>query len=781
MDCDCLHLIPICTGYFSYRNSAYHALSVNDCLVSMLGMPGDEIAAALSDKFPEFIDAEDAETVSLMLHKASVSGGSFREMARIRQKNGSYQWMEIRLSAELEPDGSCTLCLVLVDEEMRMERQKKLDGMFAQLLDVMNNTPGGIVVFDSVNGRTLVPSFVSQGMADLLRGTLPDIKKAYKENPYAGIHPEDREIVIRAVEEALRNLSAFRLNIRLRTIPGDYIWVSAHGTVDTAENQRNLYVAFSDTSADTEYMHIQKQILDNFSRRQYEHICFIDAMRNAFRILNATPGHDPFLSGPGDDFEGSFAAFVNSAVIPEERDELIKNAKLSSLLEKLEKSQDVELFCTQETEGGRRSYKKNWFSWIDKEAKTIALVNSDITDEFRRAEQSRDVLKASLRAAEQANSAKTDFLARMSHDIRTPLNAIIGYIEMSIEDSSLGEGVRAQLTKADTSSKFLLSLINDILNMSRIESGKLALKEESFSLTGFIGTIASIASSQCAVKNIHFISGVAPGAHNAFRGDQLKLQQILINIVGNAVKFTPENGKIELSVKEFPRGDSALVRFIVADTGCGISKNFLPHIFEPFTQDSRVLNNEIKGTGLGLAICKSLVSMMGGTISAKSEEGKGSRFIIEVPLGISDGDGVSLNGTSEDLFPAEHNFGGKRILLAEDNDLNVEIAKHVLEKVKLTVDVAGNGKQACDLFAASPEGHYSAILMDVRMPVMNGIEATERIRHMERGDRKIPVIAMSANAFDDDVRNALNVGMNAYTIKPIDVPQLYATIHRFIK
>lgn len=780
MDRDYLHLIPICTGYFSYRDSIYHALFVNDGMVSMLGKSGEELARSLSENNFDVIDPEDVETISLMFYKASVSGGSFREMARVRQKDGSYQWMELCLSAELETDSSCTLCLILIDEKMRMERQKKLDSTFTQLLDVMNNAPGGIVVFDTVNNRTLVPSFVSQGMADLLRGTLPEIKKAYKQNPYECIHPEDREKALRTVEDALRNLSAFQLNMRLRTISGEYVWTSAHGTIDTVGSDRNLYVAFSDTSADTEYMHIQKQILDNFSRRQYEHICVIDAKLNSFRVLNANPGKNPFLPESGDDFEGSMAELITKQVVPEERDGFIKSTKLASLLGMLEKSQDVELYCTLEDENGRHYYKKNWFSWIDRDAQTIAFVNTDITDEYRRAEESREVLKASLRAAEQANSAKTEFLARMSHDIRTPLNAIIGYIEMSMEETSLGDKVRAQLTKADTSSKFLLSLINDILNMSRIESGKLALKEDSFSISGFMGSIVSIASSQCAAKNIQFTSSISPGAHEAFRGDQLKLQQILINIVGNAVKFTPEDGKIDLSVEEFPRGDSALVRFTVEDTGCGISRNFLPHIFEPFTQDSRVLNNEIKGTGLGLAICKSLVSMMGGTISAESEPGNGAKFIVEVPLGISDGKAAPVDA-SDVLIPAGHDFGGKPILLAEDNELNVEIARHVLEKVNFAVDVAANGKDACDIFAASPEGHYCAILMDVRMPVMNGIEATEIIRRMDRSDRMLPIIAMSANAFEDDVRNALNGGMNAYTIKPIDVPQLYATLYRFVR
>lgn len=366
----------------------------------------------------------------------------------------------------------------------------------------------------------------------------------------------------------------------------------------------------------------------------------------------------------------------------------------------------------------------------------------------------------------------------MSHDIRTPLNAIIGYIEMSLESPAIGSDIRDYLSKAESSSKFLLSLINDILNMSRIESGQVILKEAVFRMPEFLDSITAVASSQCASKNIQYTCTSDGELRDSYTGDRLKLQQILLNVVGNAVKFTPEGGTVSLHVSREETCGMHYVRFAVRDTGCGISSDFLPQLFEPFSQEHRALDSEIHGTGLGLAICKSLISMMHGTIQVDSEPGKGSCFTIDIPLrSAEDKPPEQLSETcTEDIC----DFHGRKVLLAEDNELNMEIARHVLERVNLQVDSAENGKIACDMFAASPEGKYCAVLMDIRMPEMDGLKATRAIRAMKRRDASVPIIAMSANAFEEDIREALENGMNAYTTKPIDVQQLYRTLRRLI-
>jgi len=782
---DYLELIPASAGYFARENGIYRALYVNQALISLLGRSGDELARMLSAETLDFLHPEDAERISMTLYKAGVSGGKFREIVRVQVKDKTWKWTEITLNAEPQIGGGCVLAFLLSDVNVRMERQQRLNSTFAHLLDIMNNTPGGIVVFETLNNRISGLSFASQGMERLLRGTREEIRAAYKNDPYGCVHPDDRSNLIHTIEDALRNLSGFRMDLRLRTITDGYIWVSVSATIDNTGDQRVVYVALVDISADADYLHQQKQILDVFVRKQYEHICSIDGKHGGYRVLNSNQYTGPFLDEEGTDFEKDFTALIRKNVAQAEREQFAKLFRIKAMLDCLETNGDVEYYCTIITEEEKPRYKKVWLSWIDRETKMIALVSSDVTDEHHRAQESREALLAALQAAEQANSAKSEFLSRMSHDIRTPLNAIIGYTEMCLESDELCPQLRDYLSKADSSSKFLLSLINDILNMSRIESGKLALKEALFTLPVFLDSISAVVASQCAAKRIRYSCTVDGRTERAYIGDQLKLQQVLLNIVGNSVKFTPEGGEISLTVGTMPNSEPPQLLFTVKDTGCGISPAFLPHIFDPFAQEKQSLNSEIKGTGLGLAICRSLVSMMGGSIHVDSALGKGSMFRISLPLRAeSSGEAINSDARSAESggwAEESWNFDGQRVLVAEDNELNLEIARHVLEKANIRVDAARTGREALALFEASEKSAYAAILMDIRMPEMDGLETTRRIRNLERADAGIPIIAMSANAFEEDIREALGCGMNAYTIKPISISQLYSTLRQFIK
>lgn len=774
-----LRLIPARAGLLRFKEESWQPVFIHQSLCGLLGMKETDFAAELASSAPAFLHPEDAENFSLLFYKACISGGLFQTVIRARTASGKYRWMEINLNVELRSGGQNMLCILFSDVNTRMERQQKLDHVYSQLLGVMNNTPGGIAAFDTINNRKLIPVFVSQGLGRLLRGTEEQLSAAYKSNPYDCIHPDDRSKVVHTVEDSLRNLSGFQISMRLRTITGEYVRVSATATVDTQENQRMLYMAILDISTDAEDVYIQKQVLDLFVRSQYENICLIAGKRGAYRVLTANHVNGPFLTDHGNDFEKDMGELIRACVLPEEQEQMLARLRISSILAELEGKEDLEYFCTVETSDQKRQYKKLWLSWLDKETRTIALVSSDVTEEHNRSEENRGTLLTAMRAAEQASAAKSEFLSRMSHDIRTPLNAIIGYIKMSMEQDICPE-VRGYLSKAEASSRFLLELINDILNMSRIESGKLALRESSFNLEEFIKGISAVVSSQCSEKNIAFECHPDGSLHPVYFGDVLKIQQVLLNIVGNSVKFTPENGKISISIREISAGHSDFLCFCVRDTGCGISPEFLPHLFDPFAQEKRALDSEIKGTGLGLAICRSLVEMMDGTIAVESQPGIGSAFTVTLPLRKSDSASVENAVQPRHHSEEPHDFHGSRILLAEDNLMNVEIAKHVLEKANFCVDIASNGEEACRLFADSETGTYKAILMDVRMPVMDGLAAAREIRTMDRADCNLPIIAMSANAFEEDVREALNSGMDAYTIKPIDVQQLYTTLRRFI-
>lgn len=777
---DCFELLPAAVGYFYWENERCHPLSVNTALQKLLGRDADELAQLLTEGTFPFLYEGDARRFALAIYKARISGGLFRETVQMHISGDAWRWMEIRLNADPLPGGICRMCFVLCDVTAHRESQQKLDSTYSRLVDVMNNTPGGIAVFETVNNRISGVSFASHGMERLLRGTREAISAAYRNDPYCCVHPDDRAMLIHTLEDALRNLSGFQLDLRLKSIPGDYVWVSASATIDTVDHQRLVYMTFTDISSDTEYLHLQKQILQLFVRRQYEHICCIDGRHGGYRVISANQCTDPFLAEQGENFEQDFAALIAQAVVPEEQVQLTQNFTRKAILNLLEEKGDAEFFCTVLL-NGRHLYKRLWLSWIDRETKMIAFVSSDVTDEHDRSEKQREVLVSALQAAEEANAAKSEFLSRMSHDIRTPLNAIIGYTEMCLEDESISVQVRDHLSKADSSSRFLLSLVNDILNMSRIESGKLSLNEEPFSLSAFLEGISAIVLSSCAAKQIRYSCRTEGSFHTAYLGDTLKLQQILLNLLGNAVKFTPDGGEITLTAKEEGDAESGHLCFAVQDSGCGISPEFLPHLFDPFAQERRTLNNQIHGTGLGLAICKGLVARMGGTIQVESAPGKGSAFFVRLPLrAAADGSAADAEAAAPAPAVSIPDFAGRHVLLAEDNPLNTEIALHLLEKVHLKVDTASNGMEACRVFAAAPERYYSAILMDIRMPGMDGLAATAQIRAMRRADAGLPIIAISANAFEEDIRTALACGMSAYAIKPLDAAQLYALLRRFI-
>ena len=388
--------------------------------------------------------------------------------------------------------------------------------------------------------------------------------------------------------------------------------------------------------------------------------------------------------------------------------------------------------------------------------------------------QIRENLNAAVAAAEHANASKSVFLSNMSHDIRTPMNAIVGMTklaEIHIEDR---EKVKDCLYKIGISSKHLLELINDVLDMSKIESGKLVLTSESFSLTELIQRNIAIVNPQYQAKNQVFVTETKDIRHEYLLGDSLRFNQVLLNLLSNAGKFTPENGTITLTVKELPQKHSghAVYRIAVADTGIGISPEFLPKLFLPFERERSRHQNQAEGTGLGLVISKNIIAAMGGQIYVESRLGEGSVFTVEVELPLSKEADDELCGRTGPR-DSRNIFTGRRFLLVEDNELNCEIASQLLEVSGAAVECAPDGAEGVKAFEEKDPGYFDAILMDIQMPVMNGYEAARRIRkstHPQAGS--IRIIAMSANTFSDDVHAALESGMNAHVGKPIDMDVL---------
>ena len=415
----------------------------------------------------------------------------------------------------------------------------------------------------------------------------------------------------------------------------------------------------------------------------------------------------------------------------------------------------------------------------------------ELEEKNRELAENREALSDALVAAEQASRAKTAFLNNMSHDIRTPMNAILGFTELAASRLDNRELVRDYLDKISVSSRHLLSLINDVLDMSRIESGNVRVEEGEVHLPDVILDLQSITQADAAEKHLELTFDTAGVVDEDIVTDRLRLNQILLNILSNAVKFTPEKGSVRFTVTEKPTEDNnvALYEFRIRDNGIGMSEEFRKTIFEAFTREKTSTVSGIQGTGLGMAITRNLVDMMGGSITVDSEEGKGSEFVvvlpcrIAAPAGASEPSGFEKDsaGHAAEEHPDTDVFSGKRVLLAEDNEMNQMIAEALLTDAGLKVDIAPDGSVAVEKMQAAPAGTYDIILMDIQMPVMNGYEAAKRIRELEDPVKAaIPIVAVTANAFEEDRRIAMEAGMNGHLAKPYDIPAMMQTLRELL-
>ena len=418
------------------------------------------------------------------------------------------------------------------------------------------------------------------------------------------------------------------------------------------------------------------------------------------------------------------------------------------------------------------------FRWNS--ARDFFIQQEHSEQEYRKSlEQKNIALQLAVQRETKANLAKREFLFNMSHDIRTPMNAIIGFTALAQTHIDDRGQVEDYLKKISVSSQHLLSLINDVLDMSRIESGKVTLEAKPVHLPELVHELRDIIQAVVSKKDLSLTLDTVGVENEDVIADPLRLEQILINVLANAVKFTPDGGQISLWIvqKDTAPAGYADFEFHIKDNGIGMSEEFQKHIFEQFARERTSTVSKIQGTGLGMAITKSLVDMMGGRITVKSEQGKGSEFTISLRFPI----GEAKTGQTPPAAKASA-FTGKKLLVVEDNELNLEIASTLLKEAGFEVDTAENGKIAVEKVEAASAGRYDLILMDVQMPEMDGYEATRRIRALpDKKKAAIPIVAMTANAFEEDQKNALNVGMDGHIAKPLDIQKLFQVLSELLK
>ena len=791
--------------------------------------------------------------------------------------------------------------------------------------EIGGHMPGGFFIYQAEESEKLI--YVNRAVLDIYGCTDMEEFRYFTGFTFKGmVHPDDYlKIADSIVQQIGTNKDRMDYAVyRIIRKDGEVRWVDDYGHFTETKTYGGVYVVFiSDITEKVLSQEKHQKDLDNMitaMASDYRSVYHVDIDTDdavCYRVDPDDPNQTP--EGVHFPYHDWITQYGSLYVDEEYREGFLSFTDPDNVRAALA-TKDIIAYRYLARRGGSEYYEMLRMAGVrhpkdraDHIVHAIGMGFTDIDVEMRDALATNRALSEALAAAEEANKAKTAFLSNMSHEIRTPMNAIIGLDSLALQNETLPAETREYLEKIGESAHHLLGLINDILDMSRIESGRLLIRKEEFSFRNMLEQINTMVMSQCAEKGLHYECRVIGGVSDYYIGDDMKLKQVLINILSNAIKFTDAPGDVTLTVERTAVfGDHSTVRFRISDTGIGMERAFIPKIFDAFTQEDSSRNNKYGSTGLGMAITKNIVELMNGTISVESEKGVGTEFTVIVTLNNSDQKGPVTNYISpndlrilvvdDEEIAAEHarivldevgikadtcydgqtamhmlelqhakhepyslvlldwkmpdmdglevakeirklydkettviiltsfnwdeildeaihigvdsflakplfasnvldefervarknnmslykekkraRLKGRRILMAEDVFINAEIMRQIIMAREAEIDHAENGKLAVDTFAGSPAGYYDAILMDVRMPEMDGLEATAAIRALDRPDAKaIPIIALTANAFDEDVQRSLQVGMNAHLSKPVEPEHLYQTLEELI-
>ena len=671
--------------------------------------------------------------------------------------------------------------------------------------EIGRHMPGGFFIYRASGDEELI--YANDAVISLFGCDDLDDFKALTGYTFRGmLHPEDYAAVKNSVNDQIRMSTENLDHVEYRIIrkDGSVRWIDDYGHYTETDNYGGIYYVFI---ADITQQHdsevrndLKEQLISEQFRRQqqdkmitalasdYRSVYHIDLDRDEGVCYRADPD-DNEQTGVGIPFRYSerFKWYADNSVDSSYRDGFMKFIDPDNVRDSLSR-QPIIAFRYLVHRNGEDYYEMIRMAGVrtaadrdDHIVHAVGLGLTNIDAEMRDEMAKSRALAEALEAAEEANRAKTAFLSSMSHEIRTPMNAIIGLDDLALRKETLDDDTRQYLEKIGGSAQHLLELINDILDMSRIESGKMILRNEVFSFRSIIEQINSMVMTQCADKGLKYECDITFDMDASYVGDAMKLKEVLLNILSNAIKFTDAPGSIFMTVEQTAVfEDKSTFRFVIEDTGIGMDESFIPKVFDTFAQENSGRTNKYGSTGLGMAIAKNIIELMNGTISVESEKGAGTKFTVVVTLGNdASGSGEAAGAALPEKKRAE--LSGRNILLAEDVAINAEIMKEIVSVKGAKIDHAENGKRALEMFLASEINHYAAILMDVRMPEMDGLEAAERIRIQDRPDAAtIPIIALTANAFDEDVERSLQAGMNAHLSKPVEPERLYRTLEELI-
>ena len=903
-----------------YLEEGFPFYFVNRRMLDYLGYADEaEFVADIGGLVANCMHPEDRERVDATVSAQLKERDEYVVEYRMKKRDGSYIWVHDIGRAMTAEDGRpaiTSVCFDVTEEKRLQERVRDLYekelAYFAELSLAADSIQGRLNVTKNRLENYLSTADVSVArVGDTYHETVEHLAASAVE---AGDAANLRATLAR--EKVLADYVAGRVDYHFdflrRRNDGGMFWCST--SMRSYLNPENDDVILFFYTSDVTEQRLRDELLNKIANLDYDFVAEVDVFHDTHRLISCEQAQPDIVSGKGS-FQKAIHDLAEHYLEGESRREYLHKLSYEYITEHLVAEPSYSFVIEMRNHAGELRVKRLQVFCINRELGRVCMARTDVTDVVRREQRRKEELSAALAAAEQANAAKSDFLSRMSHEIRTPMNAIIGMSAIAAQSVGDDERVADCIAKIGISSRFLLSLINDILDMSRIESGKMLLKSEIIPTEEFLNGVNSICYNQAAAKGVDYDCVVDPMLADCYVGDAMKLQQVLINILSNAIKFTGEGGKVSFTVSQHHRTkEGAVLRFVVNDTGVGMSEEFLPHLFEPFTQESTGTTALYGGTGLGMAISKNIVDLMDGKIAVRSIKGVGSEFTVDVRLGVTEEehlrrqkkatvsfsklktlvvdddvavcestivtlremgvaaewvdsgrkavervresrqeghfydmilidwkmpemDGIetarrirgivgpevtiiimtaydwaaieheaklagvnllmskpmfksslisafsrALGEKEERAAPAvDYDFSGRRILLAEDNAINTEVATVLLQSRGFAVDAAENGLRALETFSKSEPGTYDAILMDIRMPLMDGLTAAVSIRHLSNADAKtVPIVAMTANAFDDDIEKSRAAGMNAHLAKPIEPERLFATLYDLI-
>ena len=674
------------------------------------------------------------------------------------------------------------------DETEIMKVQQRIEQRYEYELQMRNELLGGAFIYQQVNISKM--EIEEQKLMNDAVKIFPVPMKFSKEQ-WNGIVEKyvaeefqeefKRKFRISHLRKAFENdMTSVKLSyFRLKDFVSDK-WCSMETSLmqrpETGDIIAMMYVR------DIDEAHKIEMTIDSIVDEEIEYVALVSAKDGQAFLIKASPSCFLLPDNNEFDFDDFGRKIIRPAVLKEDEEACNHFFNYTNLVGELESAPDVVVNFSCREGDDKIHRKKTRAYYLDETRKDIIIVRRDVTDTYEEERKKAEVLRQALIQAQEASKAKSLFLSRVSHDMRTPLNGILGLTHLMREKSSW-ESIQKDLTQLEMSGQYLLNLVNDTLDVSKIENGKMELRPSVCEGKNVIGNIIGMLNSNIQAKNIKFSLNTDGVPFTMLYIDIGRLEQLVINVLGNAIKFTPEGGAIECKLENLYEDDNKIIdKFTVKDNGIGMSEEFLPHLFEPFTQEDNGRTSKYQGTGLGMTISKQIVELMGGEISVKSKVGIGTEFSFTMVLPKATKEQIEKSCFVEERDVDLSVLNGKKVLVCEDHPLNTQIINRLLEKHDMKVDIARDGREGVEKFKASTIGYYDCILMDIRMPVMDGLAATKMIRSMNREDGKtVPIFAMTANALSDDIEESTRAGMNAHLSKPLVPKTLYETMARYLK